>query len=84
MTSTYVLDSEAIFFNRELMKSFKEEAGWLWKLSWVYRSNWRVLHIDGFEGGRRLPVGSPVKYRTFFTYGAPPQKTLELENGAGI
>jgi hypothetical protein len=27
----------------------------LWRISWVYRSNWRVLHVDGFEGGSRLP-----------------------------
>ena len=37
------------------------------KLAWVYRSNWRVLHVDGFEGGRPLPIrmGTP---RQFFNY----------------
>jgi hypothetical protein len=50
-------------------------------LAWVYRSNWRVLHIDGFEGGRKLPVGIG-KLRTFFDY-APDPITSTTEIGGG-
>lgn len=40
------------------------------KLSWIYKSNWRVLHIDGLEGlvyNPKLPVSTGKKIQ-FFKY----------------
>ena len=60
-----------IWFDRDLIQALKEEAGFLWRLSWIYRSNWRVLHIDGLEGGRRIPIFTG-KMRQFFQYAENP------------
>jgi len=46
--ATYVYGSEAIMqwkMNTDLSE-FSKPRIWLW-----YRSNWRILHIDGFEPG---------------------------------
>lgn len=61
---TYIMGSNAIFFDRDLIASLKG--------SRQYRSNWRVLHIDGFEHGSffdtvRMPITTGMKYQ-FFTY----------------
>jgi hypothetical protein len=42
-----------------------------WRMTYVYKSNWRVLHIDGVEGllwSPRLPIanGRPIN---LFPYG---------------
>ena len=73
---TYVMGKDAIFFDRDLLENLKSSMCIFWKMSWRYYSNWRVLHIDGFEGcdadGHKhsgIPtVGlNPIKYQ-FFTY----------------
>lgn len=64
--STYIMGENAILFDRGFLDSMRDNMFW-WKISWVYRSNWRVLHIDGFETGRRLPIDMGHA-RTFFTY----------------
>jgi hypothetical protein len=56
-----------IYFDKELIQYLKAEANVNWLMTWRYRSNWRILHIDGFEGGRKLPVSTGIK-RTFFEY----------------
>jgi hypothetical protein len=56
-----------VYFDKELIQYLKAEAHMRWLMTWRYRSNWRVLHIDGFEGVRKLPVSTGVK-RTFFEY----------------
>lgn len=64
---TYVMGTNAILYDLEFLKILRDNMFW-WKLSWVYRSNWRVLHIDGFEGPTHpLPVnrGQQIK---FFSY----------------
>lgn len=43
--STYVVGCEA-FFNQATLDEYKDWLGW----SSTYISNWRILHIDGFEG----------------------------------
>ena len=56
--------TDAIYFDREMLNSLKFSNFW-WKMTWVYRSNWRVLHIDGFEPFiPPLPRGQ----RIFFNY----------------
>lgn len=40
----------AIMFDRDLVENLKSSMSIWWKMSWRYYSNWRVLHIDGFEG----------------------------------
>lgn len=51
----------------EVFRSLRDSATAFWKMAWVYRSNWRVLHIDGLEGGRKIPIstGKPIQ---FFQY----------------
>ncbi len=43
------MGKNAVFFDRELIENLKDNLFW-WRLSFVYRSNWRVLHVDRFEG----------------------------------
>lgn len=64
MTRTYVMGADACFFSEGLLKVARENTS-LRSLWWVYRSNWRVLHIDGFdENPNTLPtnVGGYVKF----------------------
>ena len=62
---TYVMGTNAIFYDLELLKTLRDNMFW-WKLLWVYRSNWRVLHIDGFEGPLYpLPVSTGYKIKLF-------------------
>ena len=59
--------TDAIYFDREMLNSLKFSNFW-WKMTWIYRSNWRILHIDGFE---RNPFSMPItrgQQRTFFNY----------------
>lgn len=63
---TYISGANAMFYDNELIESLKDNM-WLWKLTHQYRSNWRVLHIDGIEGYpsfRALPshIGEPIKF----------------------
>jgi hypothetical protein len=68
---TYIMGSDAVYFDPELIKSLKDNNMFWWRLSYVYRSNWRVLHVDGLEGyvfgGHPLPsnLGERVQ---FFNY----------------
>ena len=68
-TGGYMPIPSNIYFDRELIENLRDEAGFWWKLSWVYRSNWRILHIDGLEGGRRIPICTGKLFQ-FFQYGA--------------
>lgn len=55
------------WIDKQFIEQFKHEVSIFRKLSWVYRSNWRVLHIDGLEGSRRTAIKTgPI--RQFFTY----------------
>lgn len=56
-----------MYYDREIIKSLKLSMVW-WYMSWAYRSNWRVLHVDGFETRQRFPV-STGKKRIWFNYG---------------
>lgn len=67
MTKSYVMGTNAVFFDPEFVKKLRDTM-FCWKLFWSYQSNWRVLHIDGFEGPtHKFPVrtGEPVR---FFSY----------------
>jgi hypothetical protein len=55
---TYVMGSNAVLFDRELIEKSRDSLLW-WRLLFVYRSNWRVLHIDGLEGAIFNPGGIP-------------------------
>lgn len=73
-TKTYVMGTNAIFFDLGLLENLKSQMSIFWKMSWRYYSNWRVLHIDDFEGRdadglkRGIPGGHQgVRYQ-FFTY----------------
>jgi hypothetical protein len=54
MYKTYVMGSECMYDSEMIrlmrmatdLSSFTKMRPWLW-----YRSNWRILHIDGFEPG---------------------------------
>jgi hypothetical protein len=65
-TRTYIMGKESIYFDREILEHLRDDMFW-WKLSWRYRSNWRVLHIDGFEKGIALPMHAGHT-RVFFNY----------------
>lgn len=43
------MGNDAIFFDRDMIENLKDNMFW-WRVTWVYRSNWRALHIDGLEG----------------------------------
>ena len=47
MSKTYVMGRAALF-NRAILNPTLSDGTYLWHL---YESNWRVLHIDGFEPG---------------------------------
>jgi hypothetical protein len=72
VTATYVMGSEAVFFDRELIESLKIEMTMFEAMAWRYVSNWRELHIDGFETGNKIPfpleqLRIPTTYQ-FFQY----------------
>lgn len=58
---------ESIFFSKDLVEECKRQLSVFYAISRVYRSNWRVLHIDGFEGGCKLPIHAG-EVRKFFHY----------------
>lgn len=68
--STYITGENAVFFDSELIERLKDNMFW-WRMSFIYHSNWRVLHVDGFEdyifGGRPLPTNMGERVQ-FFTY----------------
>lgn len=43
-------------YSKELIGMLEKEDSIFQKVFWSYRSNWRILHIDGLEGGRKLKV----------------------------
>jgi hypothetical protein len=61
-----------ILMDAELMRLLTLQSPFQ-KWSWCYRSNWRVLHVDGIEGMvyARLPIPRGEK-RNFFTYAEQP------------
>lgn len=65
------MDLSNIYYDRDIVKMFKRECDMFWKLAWVYRSNWRVLHIDGFDGYRFPFRTGSGKLRQFFSYDIP-------------
>jgi hypothetical protein len=81
MHNTYVMGRNAVFFDLELLENLKSQMSIWWKMSWRYHSNWRNLHIDGFEGcdadGKRsgIPSHGLVKYQ-FFQYAAKEPRCL--------
>lgn len=66
--STYVQGRNAILFDAKLVDWMKRELSMFWALTWVYHSNWRVLHVDGFDGYRIPIVSYGFKMRKFFNY----------------
>jgi len=60
---------DSILFDRSIVDYLKTDLFRL--LAWQYRSNWRVLHIDGFETGSCLPMHTGVQ-RYFFHYTTTP------------
>ena len=73
---TYVMGTNAVHFDIELLKSLSDSMFW-WRMSYRYRSIWRTLHIDGLEGyiwnRRELPKHQGMKYQ-FFQYAIPPTR----------
>jgi hypothetical protein len=59
--------SPSMYFDKDIVEYLKDVDMFWWRISWVYRSNWRILHIDGFEGGRRIPI-SMRKSIPWFSY----------------
>lgn len=45
-------------WEQTILESFREHSTGFWRMTWVYRSNWRVMHIDGFE---RSPYSLPER-----------------------
>ena len=41
-----------------LREWWNESSTMWWRMTWVYRSNWRVMHVDGFE---RSPYSLPER-----------------------
>jgi hypothetical protein len=77
---TYIMGKDTIYFDKEILESLKDNMFW-WRLSWHYRSNWRVLHIDGFETGIKIPMNMGHT-QVFFNYEVSNPKTdLEKDNG---
>ncbi len=72
---TYVMGTNAIFYDSNLLKVARDtfNAIFWWKLSWVYFSNWRVLHIDGLEGSvyNRNGIPGHQGYKIKFTFHTP-------------
>lgn len=70
ISETYILGKNAIFFDRNVVNSLKDNMFW-WRMSYRYQSIWRNLHIDGFEGyiwnRRELPRSQGISYH-FFEY----------------
>jgi hypothetical protein len=62
-----LIESEVIF-KQEFLNILRDNKIF-WQLKWVYRSNWRFLHIDGFETGRSMPI-STGNIRVCFNYEA--------------
>ena len=54
--------SQSIYYDREVVLRLQDVMSPFFKVP--YRSNWRVLHIDGFENYPRLPVRQdrPLKF----------------------
>jgi hypothetical protein len=63
----------------DLKDTFSEQFAIMWRMTWQYRSNWRVLHIDNFEGSGPLPsrAGRTVQ---FFRL-TPIEPMIEGANG---
>lgn len=62
--------SNKMYYDPDFFKWFSDLSMFWWRQSFYYRSNWRVLHIDGAEGfifSRNLPVSSGRKIQ-FFQY----------------
>jgi hypothetical protein len=62
----------ARYYNCSILKKAIDPTIWFWwRMTYRYKSNWRVLHIDGMEGllwSPRLPKrnGRPIN---LFSYG---------------
>lgn len=71
--STYLQGPNALFFDREIIENLKDNMFWF-RMSYQYRSLWRNLRIDGFEGyiwnRQELPKYQKMEYK-FFTYAEP-------------
>lgn len=73
---TYIQGRNAIYYDKDFLDSLRSSFR-------LYRSNWRVLHIDGFEPPSWAdPKWLPAKYNThlsaqkrvFFKYDLEPTK----------
>lgn len=51
--ATYVVGADS-FFDKDLLSTFTRNFKWT-VMRASYSSNWRVLHVDGFEGYSYLP-----------------------------
>jgi hypothetical protein len=63
--STWMWGTEAcLFYDREIFKMLSDGM-FFWRLSYQYLSNWRNLHVDGFEGyiWNRAELPKPQGYR---------------------
>ena len=66
---TYIVGTESMYYDQTLINELKASMPWFFKL--LYRSNWRVLHIDGFEPEFH-PLPARVGYKLDFFHYAPP------------
>ena len=67
---TYIWGLDALFFDSNIIELLKDHLFW-WRMSYIYVSIWRNLHIDGFEGylwSPRLPRPTGDPQKIFFTY----------------
>lgn len=64
--------SQKMYYDPALFKDLMRMSMFWWRQSYRYRSNWRVLHVDGMEGAifyisRELPCSRGGQIQ-IFTY----------------
>ena len=72
--STYVSGTQAVYFDWPALQRMRSDSMFWWRMSYKYASNWRILHIDGFEGylwNRKGLPGHQGSNAIFFTYAGP-------------
>ena len=64
--------SEKMYYDLDILKQLGWTFMFWWRQSYRYRSNWRILHVDGMEGAifyisRELPCKKGGQIQ-FFNY----------------
>ena len=77
--NTYLVGQQAFFDQTTLRMAQEQMFTGLWRLGWVYRSNWRVLHIDGFEAGSSLPESKGHRIQFYTVMGTCGGKGASID-----